>query len=134
MYDIGKPAYAAIVFLAIYATCFREHVVGGVEGTCLWGVSVGIAMLSVVILPVILLLVVGLLLLLLVDEARARLDRDGSAARNSTGWALFRHSPPQPVPRSKRRRHVGWLTQRFCPAQQAAPRWVSWRCFPGRDV
>lgn len=49
-YDIGNSAYAAIVLLAIYATYFKQHVVGGVEGTRLWGISVGIAMLTVAII------------------------------------------------------------------------------------
>jgi UMF1 family MFS transporter len=46
-YDIGNSAYAAVVLLAIYAAYFKEHVVGGVEGSRLWGLSVGIAMLVV---------------------------------------------------------------------------------------
>ena len=46
-FDIGNSAYAAVVILAIYAAYFKTHVVGGVEGTRLWGVSVGIAMLVV---------------------------------------------------------------------------------------
>jgi UMF1 family MFS transporter len=46
-YDIGSSAYAAVVLLAIYAAYFKQHVVGGVEGSRLWGLSVGIAMLVV---------------------------------------------------------------------------------------
>ena len=46
-FDIGNSAYAAVVILAIYAAYFKSHVVGGVEGTRLWGISVGIAMLVV---------------------------------------------------------------------------------------
>jgi UMF1 family MFS transporter len=46
-YDIGNSAYAAVVLLAIYAAYFKEHVVGGIEGSRLWGISVGIAMLVV---------------------------------------------------------------------------------------
>ncbi len=48
-YDIGNSAYAAVVILAIYATYFKGHVVGGAEGSRLWGISVGIAMLVVAI-------------------------------------------------------------------------------------
>lgn len=46
-YDIGNSAYAAVVILAIYAAYFKGHVVGGAEGSRLWGISVGIAMLVV---------------------------------------------------------------------------------------
>jgi UMF1 family MFS transporter len=49
-YDIGNSAYAAVVLLAIYAAYFKEHVVGGVEGSRLWGISVGIAMLVVALI------------------------------------------------------------------------------------
>lgn len=49
-YDIGNSAYAAVVLLAIYAAYFKEHVVGGVEGSRLWGLSVGIAMLIVALI------------------------------------------------------------------------------------
>jgi UMF1 family MFS transporter len=49
-YDIGNSAYAAVVLLAIYAAYFKEHVVGGVEGSRLWGLSVGIAMLVVAVI------------------------------------------------------------------------------------
>ncbi len=48
-YDIGNSAYAAVVILAIYAAYFKGHVVGGAEGSRLWGISVGIAMLVVAI-------------------------------------------------------------------------------------
>ncbi len=48
-YDIGNSAYAAVVILAIYAAYFKGHVVGGAEGSRLWGISVGIAMLIVAI-------------------------------------------------------------------------------------
>ncbi len=49
-YDIGNSAYAAVVLLAIYAAYFKEHVVGGPEGSRLWGISVGIAMLVVALI------------------------------------------------------------------------------------
>lgn len=48
-YDIGNSAYAAVVLLAVYAAYFKEHVVGGAEGSRLWGISVGIAMLVVAV-------------------------------------------------------------------------------------
>lgn len=50
LYDVGNSAYAAVVILAIYAAYFKEHVVGGVEGSRLWGISVGIAMLVVALI------------------------------------------------------------------------------------
>ncbi len=46
-YDFGNSAYAAVVLLAVYSAYFQGQVVGGSEGTRLWGVSVGIAMLVV---------------------------------------------------------------------------------------
>ena len=49
-YDIGSSAYAAVVLLAIYAAYFKQHVVGGIEGSRLWGLSVGIAMLVVALI------------------------------------------------------------------------------------
>jgi UMF1 family MFS transporter len=53
LYDFGNSAYAAVVVLAIYSAYFKGSVVGGAEGTRLWGVSVGIAMLiSALISPV----------------------------------------------------------------------------------
>ena len=50
MYDFGNSAYAAIVLLAVYSAYFKNGVVGGAEGSRLWGVSVGIAMLVVAII------------------------------------------------------------------------------------
>jgi UMF1 family MFS transporter len=53
LYDFGNSAYAAVVVLAIYSAYFKGAVVGGAEGTRLWGISVGIAMLiSAVISPI----------------------------------------------------------------------------------
>ncbi len=53
LYDFGNSAYAAVVVLAIYSAYFKGAVVGGAEGTRLWGISVGIAMLvSAIISPV----------------------------------------------------------------------------------
>jgi len=49
LYD-GNSAYAAVVILAIYAAYFKGHVVGGAEGSRLWGISVGIAMLVVALI------------------------------------------------------------------------------------
>lgn len=53
-YDFGNSAYAAVVLLAVYSAYFKQSVVGGAEGTRLWGVSVGIAMLVVALLSPIL--------------------------------------------------------------------------------
>lgn len=53
-YDIGNSAYASVVILAIYAAYFKDVVVGGVEGSRLWGISVGIAMLVVALISPIL--------------------------------------------------------------------------------
>jgi UMF1 family MFS transporter len=49
-YDIGSSAYAAVVLLAVYATYFKEQVVGGPEGSRLWGISVAIAMVVVAVI------------------------------------------------------------------------------------
>ena len=49
LYDFGNSAYAAVVLLAIYSTYFKEEIVGGAEGSRLWGLAVGIAMLVVAI-------------------------------------------------------------------------------------
>ena len=49
-YDFGNSAYAAVVLLAVYSAYFKGTVVGGAEGTRLWGVSIGIAMLVVALL------------------------------------------------------------------------------------
>jgi len=50
LFDIGNSSYAAVVILAIYAAYFKGHVVGGAEGSRLWGLSVGIAMLVVAVI------------------------------------------------------------------------------------
>lgn len=49
-YDFGNSAYAAVVLLAVYSAYFKQQVVGGAEGSRLWGFSIGIAMLVVAIL------------------------------------------------------------------------------------
>ncbi len=52
-YDFGNSAYAAVVLLAIYSAYFKNAVVGGAEGSRLWGIAVGIAMLvSAIIAPI----------------------------------------------------------------------------------
>jgi UMF1 family MFS transporter len=53
LYDFGNSAYAAVVVLAVYSAYFKGTVVGGAQGTRLWGIAVGIAMLiSAIISPV----------------------------------------------------------------------------------
>ncbi len=47
LYDFGNSAYAAVVLLAVYSAYFKGTVVGGAEGSRLWGISVGVAMLVV---------------------------------------------------------------------------------------
>jgi len=49
LYDFGNSAYAAVVLLAIYSAYFKGEVVGGAEGSRLWGISIGIAMLVVAV-------------------------------------------------------------------------------------
>jgi UMF1 family MFS transporter len=49
LYDFGNSAYAAVVLLAVYSAYFKGEVVGGPEGSRLWGISVGIAMLVVAV-------------------------------------------------------------------------------------
>jgi UMF1 family MFS transporter len=49
LYDFGNSAYAAVVLLAIFSKYFQEGVVGGAEGSRLWGIAVGIAMITVAI-------------------------------------------------------------------------------------
>ena len=46
-YDFGNSAYAAVVLLAVYAAYFQSQVVGGAQGSRLWGLSVGVAMFIV---------------------------------------------------------------------------------------
>ena len=46
-YDFGNSAYAAVVLLAVYSAYFQGTVVGGAQGSRLWGLSVGIAMFIV---------------------------------------------------------------------------------------
>ena len=49
LYDFGNSAYAAVVLLAVFSAYFKGEVVGGPEGSRLWGLAVGIAMLIVAI-------------------------------------------------------------------------------------
>ena len=49
LYDFGNSAYAAVVLLAVFSAYFQGEVVGGAEGSRLWGLSVGIAMLIVAV-------------------------------------------------------------------------------------
>ena len=49
LYDFGNSAYAAVVLLAVYSAYFQDGVVGGEQGTKLWGIAVGIAMLFVAV-------------------------------------------------------------------------------------
>ena len=49
LYEFGNSAYAAVVLLAIYSAYFQQEVVGGAEGSRLWGPAVGIAMLVVAV-------------------------------------------------------------------------------------
>jgi UMF1 family MFS transporter len=46
-FDFGNSAYAAVILLAVYSAYFQNSVVGGTEGTRLWGISLGAAMLVV---------------------------------------------------------------------------------------
>ena len=49
LYDFGNSAYAAVVLLAVFSAYFQGEVVGGAEGTRMWGIAVGIAMLVVAV-------------------------------------------------------------------------------------
>ncbi len=53
LYDFGNSAYASVVYLAVFSTYFKNVVVGGAEGTRLWGIAIAIALVIVaVIAPV----------------------------------------------------------------------------------
>ena len=53
-YDFGNSAYAAIILLAVFSAYFKDVVVGGAEGTRLWGIAVGIAAIIVALISPIL--------------------------------------------------------------------------------
>ena len=53
-YDFGNSAYAAIILLAVFSIYFKNVVVGGAEGTRLWGIAVGIAAIIVAVVSPIL--------------------------------------------------------------------------------
>ena len=50
LYDFGNSAYAAVILLAVYSAYFKQGVVGGAEGTKLWGFSVAAAMIVVALI------------------------------------------------------------------------------------
>lgn len=49
LYDFGNSAYAAVILLAVYSLYYKNEVVGGAEGTRMWGLAVFVAMLVVAI-------------------------------------------------------------------------------------
>ena len=49
LYDFGNSAYAAVVLLAVFSAYFQGEVVGGAEGSRLWGLAIAIAMLVVAV-------------------------------------------------------------------------------------
>ncbi len=49
LYDFGNSAYAAVVILAVFSAYFQGKVVGGSEGTRLWGIAIFIAMVIVAV-------------------------------------------------------------------------------------
>lgn len=53
-YDFGNSAYAAVILLAVFSTYFKNVVVGGAEGTRLWGIAVGTAAILVALISPIL--------------------------------------------------------------------------------
>ena len=53
-YDFGNSSYAAVILLAVFSAYFKNVVVGGAEGTRLWGWSVGIAAIAVAVISPIL--------------------------------------------------------------------------------
>ena len=54
LYDAGNSAYAAVVLLAIYATYFKDAVVGGALGSFYWGIAVTTATAIVAVIAPIL--------------------------------------------------------------------------------
>jgi UMF1 family MFS transporter len=49
LYDFGNSAYASVVLLAVYSAYFKNQVVGGAEGSRLWGLTISVAMIVVAI-------------------------------------------------------------------------------------
>lgn len=49
LYDFGNSAYASVVLLAVYSAYFQSQVVGGAEGSRLWGLTISVAMILVAI-------------------------------------------------------------------------------------
>ncbi len=49
LYDFGNSAYASVVLLAVFSAYFQKQIVGGAEGTRLWGIAIVIAMLVVAV-------------------------------------------------------------------------------------
>ncbi|MCO6452000.1 MAG: MFS transporter [Caldilineales bacterium] len=54
LYDFGNSAFASVIYLAVFSTYFKQEVVGGAEGTRLWGLAIGIALFIVAIIAPIL--------------------------------------------------------------------------------
>jgi len=54
LYDAGNSAYAAVILLAIYATYFKDAVVGGALGSFYWGIAVTTATAIVAVIAPIL--------------------------------------------------------------------------------
>ncbi len=49
LYDFGNSAYASVVLLAVYSAYFQSQVVGGAEGSRLWGLAISVAMILVAV-------------------------------------------------------------------------------------
>ncbi len=54
LYDFGNSAYASVVYLAVFAAYFKQVVVGGAEGSRLWGLAIAIALVIVAVIAPIL--------------------------------------------------------------------------------
>jgi MFS transporter, UMF1 family len=50
LYDFGNSAYASVVYLAVFSTYFKNVVVGGAEGSRLWGLAIGVALIIVALI------------------------------------------------------------------------------------
>ncbi len=108
LYDFGNSAYASAVYLAVYSVYFKDKVVGGAEGTRLWGVAETIAAIVV--------LLSGPFLGTLADFA-------GSKKR----FLLILHRPVlplygQPVPHPAGDDHPGHRAFSSWPTSATAPR------------